>query len=139
MVIQIGLPILYRSGHLGPDRSTYGRVHSVKGRTSAPIGLHMNIGEDGLTKGWVCRVAEKNGDWLGSQDWAPHQGSVDGSARPVVQQGFDLSWVQVTTSAECIKSIKILPVPGRSCERGRKGAHRSSNQPVKTDGHSSFE
>jgi hypothetical protein len=55
---------------------------------------------DGLTKGWVCGVAEKNGDWLGSQDRAPHQGSVDGSARPVVQQGFDLSWVQVTTSAE---------------------------------------
>jgi hypothetical protein len=49
------------------------------------------IGEDGLIKGWVCRVAEKNSDWLGSQDWAPHQGSVDGKDRSIVQQGFDLS------------------------------------------------
>jgi hypothetical protein len=24
------------------------------------------IGEDGLTNGWVCGVAEKNSDWLGS-------------------------------------------------------------------------
>jgi hypothetical protein len=61
------------------------------------------IGEDGLTKRWVCGVTKKNSDWLGSQDWAPHQGSVDGKDRPVVQQGFDLSWVQVTTSAECKK------------------------------------
>jgi hypothetical protein len=53
-----------------------------------------------------------------------------------MQQGVDLLWVQVTTSAECIKSIKILPVPGRSYEHGRKGAHRSSNQLVKTDEHS---
>jgi hypothetical protein len=58
---------------------------------------------DGLTKGWVCGVAEKNGDWLRSQDWAPYQGSMDGKDRPVVHQGFDLSWVQVTTSAECKK------------------------------------
>jgi hypothetical protein len=29
------------------------------------------IGEDGLTKGWVCGVAEKNGDWLGSST-GPH-------------------------------------------------------------------
>jgi hypothetical protein len=36
-------------------------------------------------------------------DWAPHQGSVDGKDRLVVQQGFDLLWVQVTTSAECKK------------------------------------
>jgi hypothetical protein len=61
---------------------------------------------------------------------------MDGKVRPVVQQGIDLLWVQVTTSAECTKSIKILPVPARSYERGRKRAHRSSNQPVKTDGHS---
>jgi hypothetical protein len=70
--------------------------------------------------------------------WAPYQGSVDGKVRPVVQQSVDLLWVQVTTSAECTKSIKILPVPGRSYEHGRKGAHRSSNQAVKTDGHSSL-
>jgi hypothetical protein len=31
----------------------------------------MGIGEDGLTKGWVCEVAEKNGDWLGSST-RPH-------------------------------------------------------------------
>jgi hypothetical protein len=29
------------------------------------------IGEDGLTKGWVCRVVEKNSDWLGSST-GPH-------------------------------------------------------------------
>jgi hypothetical protein len=28
---------------------------------------------------------------------------VDGNDRPVVQQGIDLLWVQVTTSAECKK------------------------------------
>jgi hypothetical protein len=28
---------------------------------------------------------------------------MDGKDRPVMQQGFDLSWVQVTTSAECMK------------------------------------
>jgi hypothetical protein len=28
--------------------------------------------------------------WI--NDWAPHQGSVDGKDRPVVQQGFDLFW-----------------------------------------------
>jgi hypothetical protein len=28
---------------------------------------------------------------------------MDGKVRPVVQQGFDLSWVQVITSAECKK------------------------------------
>jgi hypothetical protein len=58
------------------------------------------IGKDGLTKGWVCGVAEKNGDWLGSQDWAPHQASVDDASRSVVQQGFDLSWVQVTDTSK---------------------------------------
>jgi hypothetical protein len=61
---------------------------------------------------------------------------MDGKVRPVVQQGVDLLWVLVTTSAECTKSMKILPVPGRSYEHGRKGAHRSYNQPVKTDEHS---
>jgi hypothetical protein len=61
---------------------------------------------------------------------------MDRKVRPVVQQSVDLLWVQVITSAECTKSIKILAVPGRSYEHGRKGAHRSSNQPVKTDEHS---
>jgi hypothetical protein len=61
---------------------------------------------------------------------------MDGKVRPVVQQGVDLLWVQVTTSAECTKSIKMLLIPGRSYEHGRKGAHQSSNQPVKTDEHS---
>jgi hypothetical protein len=58
---------------------------------------------------------------------------MDGKVRMVVQQGVDILWVQVTTSAECTKSIKILPVPGRSYEHSWKGAHRSSNQPVKAD------
>jgi hypothetical protein len=61
------------------------------------------IGAGGLTKGWICRVTEKNGDWLGSQDWAPYKGSMDGKVCPVVQQGFDLLWVQVTISVECKK------------------------------------
>jgi hypothetical protein len=78
---------------------------------------------------WLARI---NG-------WATYQGSMDEKVRPVMQQSVDLLWVQVTTSAECTKSIKILPVPRRSYEHGRKGAHRSSNQPVKTDGHSSSE
>jgi hypothetical protein len=95
--------------------------------------------EVGTTKWWVCEVAEEDSDWLGSHDWAPYHGSMDGKVCPVVQQGFDLLWVQVTTSVDCTKSIKILPTPGRSYECGRKGAYRSSNQPMKTDGHSSFE
>jgi hypothetical protein len=61
------------------------------------------VSEVGTTKGWVCEVAEEDSDWLGSQDWAPYQGIMDGKVRPVVQQGFDLLWVQVTTSAECKK------------------------------------
>jgi hypothetical protein len=36
-------------------------------------------------------------------DGAPHEGSVDGNDCPVEQQGFDLLWVQVTTSTECKK------------------------------------
>jgi hypothetical protein len=52
-------------------------------------------GAGGLTKGWVCKVTEKNSDWLGS---------LTGRASySEVQQGFDLLWVQVTTSAECKK------------------------------------
>jgi hypothetical protein len=46
---------------------------------------------------------EKNSDWFGSQDWAPYIRSMDRKVCPVVQQGFDLLWVQVTTSAECMK------------------------------------
>jgi hypothetical protein len=82
------------------------------------------IGEDGLTNGWVCGVTEKNSDWLGSQDWAPHQGSVDGKDRPVVQQGFDLSWVQVTTSVECKK------VSGYSLFR-EGAANTAGKEPIK--------
>jgi hypothetical protein len=54
-------------------------------------------------------------------DWAPHQGSVDGKDRPVVQQGFDLSWKYIPLQS--VKGCDMLPlVPGRSCERRRKGA-----------------
>jgi hypothetical protein len=62
------------------------------------------ISAGGLTKGWIYGVAKKNGDWLGSQDWAPYQQSMDGKVRSVVQQEFNLLWVQVATSAECIKA-----------------------------------
>jgi hypothetical protein len=97
------------------------------------------VSKVGTTKRWVCRVMEEDNDWLGSHDWAPYKRSMDRKVRPVVQQGIDLLSVQVTTSTECTKSIKILPVPERSYEHSRKGGHRSSNQPVNTDGHSSFE
>jgi hypothetical protein len=33
----------------------------------------------------------------------PRQGSVDDASYSEVQQGFDLLWVQVTTSVECKK------------------------------------
>jgi hypothetical protein len=56
-----------------------------------------------ITKGWVCEVAEKDSDWLGSST-GPHTKEVwTGKNRLVEQQGFDLLWVQVTTSAECKK------------------------------------
>jgi hypothetical protein len=44
------------------------------------------------------------GQWLAwIINWALHQGSVDEARSSVVKQGFDLLWVQVTTSAECKK------------------------------------
>jgi hypothetical protein len=56
-----------------------------------------------ITKGWVCGVAEEDSDWLGSST-RPYTNEVwTGKIRLVVQQGFDLLWVQVTTSAECKK------------------------------------
>jgi hypothetical protein len=61
------------------------------------------VSEVGTTKGWVCGVTEEDNDWLGSHDWAPYKRSMDGKVRPVVQQGIDLLWVRVTTSAECKK------------------------------------
>jgi hypothetical protein len=60
--------------------------------------------------------------WI--NDWAPHQGIVDGNVRPVVQQGFDLFWKD--TPLQSVKRCDMLPLaPGRSCERGRKGALRA--------------
>jgi hypothetical protein len=58
------------------------------------------VSEVGTTKVWVCKVAEEDNDWPGSQDWAPYQGSMDGKVRPVVQQVFDLLWVQVTDTSQ---------------------------------------
>jgi hypothetical protein len=66
------------------------------------------VSEVGTTKGWVCRVTEEDNDWLGLHDWAPYKRSMDGKVRPVVQQGIDLLWVQVTTSAECTKSVIVV-------------------------------
>jgi hypothetical protein len=61
------------------------------------------VSKVGTTKRWVCRVAEKDSDWLGSST-RPHTKEVwTGMTCLVVQQGFDLLWVQVTTSAECKK------------------------------------
>jgi hypothetical protein len=57
--------------------------------------------------------------WI--NDWAPHQGSVDGKDRLVVQQGFDLFWKD--TPLQSVKGCDMLPlVPGRTCERCRKCA-----------------
>jgi hypothetical protein len=56
--------------------------------------------------------------WI--NDWDPHHGSVDGNVRPVAQQGFALFWKD--TPLQSVKRCDMLPlVPGRSCERGRKG------------------
>jgi hypothetical protein len=73
----------------------------------------MGIGEDGLTKGWVCGVAEKKGDWLGSSTGPHTKRSMDGKVRPVVQQSVDLSWVQVTTSVECTKKYQDTSYSGK--------------------------
>jgi hypothetical protein len=61
------------------------------------------IGADGLTNGWVCRVVEKNSDWLGSSTGPDTKEVWTGKTRLVEQQGFDLLWVQVTTTSECKK------------------------------------
>jgi hypothetical protein len=61
------------------------------------------IGAGGLTKGWVYGVVEKNSDWLGSSTGPHTKGVWTRKTRLVEQQGFDLLWVQVTTSAECKK------------------------------------
>jgi hypothetical protein len=54
-------------------------------------------------------------------DWAPHQGSVDGKERPIVQQGFDLFWNNAPLQS--VQRCDMLPlVPGRICKRCRKGA-----------------
>jgi hypothetical protein len=57
--------------------------------------------------------------WI--NDWAPHQGSVDGKDRSVVQQGFDLFWMD--TPLQSVKGCDMLPlVLGRRYERYRKCA-----------------
>jgi hypothetical protein len=57
--------------------------------------------------------------WI--NDWASHQGSVDGFDRLVVHQGFDLFWNDAPLQS--VKGCDMLPlVPGRSCEHCRKGA-----------------
>jgi hypothetical protein len=49
------------------------------------------------------RVTEKDSDWFGSST-RPHTKEVwTGLTRLVEQQGFDILWVQVTTSTECKK------------------------------------
>jgi hypothetical protein len=102
-VIRISLPILYRSGHLGPEQSTYGSIHSVKGRTSAPISLHMWY-RGGWTYKWVVLQGRGEEWWLA---WitrlGPTHKKCGWALDSDVQQGFDLSWVQVITSAECKK------------------------------------
>jgi hypothetical protein len=75
---------------------------------------HKRVGMQGHRKEqWLAQI---NG-------WATYQGSMDMKVHLVMQQSVDLLWVQLTTSAECIKSVNILPVLARSYEHGRKGAH----------------
>jgi hypothetical protein len=66
-------------------------------------GYICGIGAGGLTKGWVCGVTKKNIDWLGSSTGPHTKGSMDEARDSDVQQGFDLLWVQVTTSTKCKK------------------------------------
>jgi hypothetical protein len=59
---------------------------------------------------------------------------MDGKDRSVVQQGFDLFWKD--THLQSVKGCDMLPlVPGRSCERGRKGALKAL-LPMLAVGHS---
>jgi hypothetical protein len=64
----------------------YLRVGGQRGLYQSRSGLPKSrrpariVSEIGTTKGWVCEVAEEDSDWLGSQDWAPHIGSVDEQA-----------------------------------------------------------
>jgi hypothetical protein len=77
----------------------YLRVGDRRGLYQSRSGLPKSrrpariVSEVGTTKGWVCRVAEEDGDWLGSHDLAPYKRSVDRKVRPVVQQSIDLLWV----------------------------------------------
>jgi hypothetical protein len=60
---------------------------------------------------------------------------MDGKVRPDVQQGFDLLWVQVTTSAECKKVTGYsLFREGATNAAGKEPIE--ANQPIKTDEHS---
>jgi hypothetical protein len=61
------------------------------------------VSKVGTTKGWVCEVAEKDSDWLGSMTRSHTKEVWTRKIHLVVQQGLDLLWVQVTTSAECKK------------------------------------
>jgi hypothetical protein len=59
---------------------------------------------------------------------------VDGKDRPVVHQGFDLSWKDA--HLQSVKGCDMLPlVPGMSCKRHRKGALKAL-LPVLAVGHS---
>jgi hypothetical protein len=56
--------------------------------------------------------------WI--NDWAPHQGSVDELMTRVCNKAL-ISFGRTPLQSE--KGCDMLPlVPGRSCERGRKGA-----------------
>ena len=90
------------------------------------------------TKGWVCGVVEKGSDWLGSYTGHHTKGSVDEHATRICNK--DKISHGTCAPLQRVKYCGLsLPVPGRNCERGRKGTPRSSSQPVKTDGHRSSE
>jgi hypothetical protein len=76
------------------------------GNNACGAGNSLKIGNKSrgqdITKGWVCGVAGEDNDWLDHR-LGPTPKMCGGACNSDVQQGFDLLWVQVTTSADCKK------------------------------------
>jgi hypothetical protein len=98
----LGKSVVPFSSRISRDHSTGGALEETS-RVGAPkcshgiIGLQWTVMKwderdkrisscHGFTKGWVCRVAEKDGDWLGSYTW-PHTQEVWTSMQFGWQQG----------------------------------------------------
>jgi hypothetical protein len=78
-------------------------IYSVRGGQGLVWpGLHIDKEKADLQKGGYAGSRRRTVVGLDHR-LGPYQGSMDGKVCPIVQQGFDLLWVQVTTSAECKK------------------------------------